>query len=253
MRYSGIFSSILRFAVSLLALFVAWSLIVIVFQTPEYLLPAPRKVVSTLFSEHQFFAEAAASTFSNALIGGGVGVFLGLLIGVVCAYSKKAKWLIEPYLTVFQSFPREAFFPLMIVWLGFGDLPKIVNAALLSVFPMAVITLDALLNTRAEYLQLTSTWSAKRWQEFVYCRIPYGVPTIIGGIRVALPLALIGAVLGEFLGGSDGLGHIIVSSGSNFRIDRSFAAIVVLAIGGTIIVLAIDALKGAFLKRYFQT
>lgn len=252
MTFRILFSGV-RIVASLAALFLIWFAFVAAFDIPPYLLPSPLKVLETLVIEHARFMDAAASTFSNAIVGGTIGILLGMIIGAACAFSTRTKWLVEPYLTIFQSFPREAFFPIMVVWLGFGDLPKIVNASLLALFPMAVITLDALLNTRSDYLKLMTTWRASKWQVFVHCRVPAGVPAILGGIRVAFPLALIGAVLGEFLGGSDGLGHIIVSSGSMFRIDRSFAAIVVLAFGGTSMVLAMDWLKNTFLKNYFRS
>jgi len=247
------FIGLFRFLVSTAILFIVWQLAVFLFGTPAYMLPSPGAVLSTLFNERMRFLEAAIPTFGNAIVGGCIGVVGGITLGATCAYSKRARWVVEPYLTVFQSFPREAFFPLLIIWLGFGDLPKIVNATLLSIFPMAVVTLDALTDTRRDYLGLFQSWSASKWDVFRYCRVPAAIPAIVGGVRVAAPLALIGSVLGEFLGSSKGLGYIIVSAGSAFRVDRAFAAIVVLAIGGTLIVFAIDALKSSFLKKYFQT
>jgi NitT/TauT family transport system permease protein len=177
---------------------------------------------------------------------------LGFLLGALTAYSRRVRWIVEPYLTVFQSFPREAFFPLLVVWLGFGHFPKIVNAGLLSFFPMAVVTLSGLSDTRDEYIRLLESWNASRLEQFIFCRLPAAVPSLLGGLRVALPLALIGAVLGEFLGGNDGLGYIIISSGSAFRVDRTFAAIVVLAAGGMIIVALVDAIRFLALRRFYQ-
>jgi len=216
------------------------------------MLPAPEKVLSTLYMERDQFLQASIPTFRNAVVGGTVGILGGIVLGAICAYSSRIRWIVEPYLTIFQSFPREAFFPLMIIWLGFGDLPKVVNATLLSIFPMAIVTLDALTDTRRDYLTLFESWSANRWDTFRYCRLPAATPSIIGGVRVAAPLALIGSVLGEFLGSSEGLGHIIVSAGSAFRVDRAFAAIVVLAAGGTMMVFLIDQLKNTLLKKYYQ-
>jgi NitT/TauT family transport system permease protein len=131
--------------------------------------------------------------------------------------------------------------------------PKVVNAILLSSLPMAVIMLNSLTDTRDEYLKLMESWRSSRIESFFLCRLPAAVPQIVGGVRVAMPLALIGAVLGEFLGGSGGLGYVIVSSGSAFRVDRIFAAITVLAIGGTLIVASIDLFRFSFLKRFYQS
>jgi NitT/TauT family transport system permease protein len=243
----------LRYIVSFSLLLLVWHCAVVGFRIPPYLLPDPSDVLRTLNSESQSFLLAARFTFSNMLVGGAIGIVLGFSLGAITAYSRKVRWIVEPYLTVFQSFPREAFFPLLVVWLGFGHMPKIVNAGLLSFFPMAIVTLSGLSDTRDEYIRLMESWNASRAQQFVFCRLPAAVPSLVGGLRVALPLALIGAVLGEFLGGNDGLGYIIISSGSAFRVDRTFAAIVVLAAGGMIFIALVDAIRFTALRRFFQS
>jgi NitT/TauT family transport system permease protein len=242
----------LRYVVSFGLLILAWHAAVAGFQIPPYLLPEPRVVLETLQAEWPSFIQAAQVTFFNMLVGGAAGISLGFLLGALTAYSRKVRWIVEPYLTVFQSFPREAFFPLLVVWLGFGHFPKIVNAGLLSFFPMAVVTLNGLSDTRDDYIRLLESWNASRLEQFIFCRLPAAVPSLLGGLRVALPLALIGAVLGEFLGGNDGLGYIIISSGSAFRVDRTFAAIVVLAAGGMILVALVDAIRFLALRRFYQ-
>jgi ABC-type nitrate/sulfonate/bicarbonate transport system permease component len=240
----------LRYATSLALLLLAWQGAVMALAIPPYLLPEPVSVAVTLGTEWFSFLAAAGTTFGNMLIGALLGISSGFLLGMLTAFSRRIRWVVEPYLTIFQSFPREAFFPLLVVWLGFGSAPKVVNAALLSFFPMAVITLNSLLNTRTDYVQLIRSWRASRLQEFLFCRLPAAVPELLSALRICFPLALIGAVLGEFLGGSSGLGYIIVSSGSNFRIDRVFAAIAVLAMGGLAVVAALDALRMTILRRY---
>lgn len=158
----------------------------------------------------------------------------------------------EPYLGLFQSFPRESLLPLFIVWLGFGSGPKILSSALLAFFPMAAITLSSLSDTRDDYIRLMQTWNASRLQTYLFCRAPAAVPAVVGGLKVCLPLALIGAVLGEFLGGNGGLGYLIVSSGSAFRTDRVFGAIAVLAAGGVSIVGLVDVLRISLLRPFYQ-
>lgn len=241
-----------RYVTSLFILVAAWKAAIMVFQFEPYLLPDPMLVLDTLVKEGPFFAKAALYTFRNMLVGGAIGIGLGLLIGGVCAYSRSARWVVEPYLTVFQSFPREALFPLLIVWLGFGQAPKVVNAGLLAFFPMAIVALHSLSDTRDDYIKLLQSWNADRWQEFVFCRLPNAVPALVSGVKVALPLALIGAVLGEFLGGNEGLGYIIISSGSAFRVDRIFAAIMVLAAGGLSAISLVDAVRLSVLQNYYQ-
>ena len=251
MMRSVIIQSVVRYAVSIGLLFLVWLAAGRLLGVPGYLLPDPVDVLQTLFAERMAFARATEVTVGNAIVGGSLGILVGFALGSVSAYSRRIRWLIEPYLGLAQSFPRESLFPLFVVWLGFGALPKMLSSALLACFPMAVISLAALSSTRADYLELMASWKASRLQSFLYCRVPAAVPALIGGLKVCLPLALIGAVLGEFLGGSDGLGYIIVSSGSEFRVDRIFAAIVVLAAVGSTLVGAVELLRVTAARRFY--
>lgn len=248
----GVSKNIARYTVSVLVLIAIWQMLVFVLQMPEYVLPAPWKVIATLVSEYDAYAHDAGATLINMGVGGLIGITFGVLVGLFIAYSRTLRWLAEPYLVIFQSFPREALIPVIVVWLGFGHGPKIVNAALLSFFPMAVITMTGLLDTRGEYLELVRNWGASKWQEFIHCRLPYAIYPIAGGLKITVPLALIGAVLGEFMGGNEGLGHVIVSSGANFRLDRSFAALIVLSAIGIISLACVRFIQDVLLDRFKQ-
>ena len=242
---------VLRYIVSILLLLLVWKGVVEVFSLPAYILPPPDAVFKTLFNETALFFRAFKYTMFNTLIGGLLGISLGVLVGMMLAYSEKLKWIAEPYLMIFQSFPRESLFPLFLVWLGFGDGPKILNSFLLSFFPVAVIVLNALINVDKGYIKLMSSWYATKKEEYLYCRLPYAVPQIVSSLKVGLPLALIGAVLGEFMGGSEGLGYLIISSGAQFRVDRIFAAIVILAFIGMSFLALIQIMQKLFLKKYY--
>lgn len=246
-------NSVARYVASLVLLFGVWYAAVVVFEIKPFLLPSPVKVFQTLWTESAMFAEAAGFTFGNMIAGGAIGIGFGLLIGFLFAYSVTARWLGEPYLVIFQSFPRESLLPLIIVWLGFGAASKIANAAMLSFFPVAVIVLHAIVDTRRDYLQLLDSLGASKFQQFIYCRLPYAVPAAIGALKVGLPLSLIGAVLGEFMGGGKGLGNIIISAGSAFRIDRVFAAVVVLAIAGTLLHSILSLVEKTVCRRFLQS
>lgn len=244
--------SLLRYAVSATILLAAWEIVIVVFDVPAYVLPVPTQVLGTLLNEHDWYLGHTTVTLINMTTGGFIGISIGIVLGLLVAYSRVLLWIIEPYLVIFQSFPREALIPVIVVWLGFGHAPKIMNAALLSFFPMALITLNSLLDTRVEYLELVRNWGATKWQEFIHCRLPYAIQPIVGGLKITIPLALIGAVLGEFMGGSEGLGHVIVSSGANFRMDRSFAALVVLSLIGVLSLASVHWLQDVVLKRFKQ-
>lgn len=245
-------TNIIRYIASISLLLLAWEILIIISEAPPYVLPNPLTVFTTLFREFDWFAPHAVATLANVAIGGLIGIGCGILTGFLLAYFSRLRWLVEPYLIIFQCFPREALIPVIVVWLGFGSAPKIVNAAMLSFFPMALITLNSLLDVRPEYLELVRNWGANRFQEFIHCRLPNAIYAIAGGLKISAPLALIGGVLGEFMGGNVGLGQVIVSSGANFRMDRSFAAIVFLAATGILLLACIRFFQEIFLRQYKQ-
>jgi NitT/TauT family transport system permease protein len=242
----------LRYLVSLTLFVAVWWAAVRLLRLPPFLLAPPDAVLKTLTHEWPTYQAAAAITFGNMAVGAAVGIPLALLVGGVAALSRRLRWVTEPYFGLFQSFPKEALLPLLVVWLGFGNAPKMVSAGLLAFFPMAVITLNSLTDTRDDYLRLMESWKASRLQVFLHCRAPAALPALVAGLKVCLPLALIGAVLGEFLGGNGGLGYLINAAGGAARIDRLFAAVAVLALGGTLIVGAIDAIRLTVLRPFYQ-
>lgn len=245
--------NLLRYAVSLGVLLLAWQSLISVFGVKPFLLPPPLNVLRTLVSDSDLFLHACTYTFGNMLAGGAIGIGLGLVVGFALAYIPFARWLGEPYLIIFQSFPRESLLPLMVVWLGFGATSKIANAAMLSFFPTAVIVLQALSDTRRDYLLFVESLGATRLQQFLFCRIPNAAPSILGALKIGLPLALIGAVLGEFMGGDRGLGYLILTSGSAFRVDRVFGAIVILSLFGTMLLSFVVLTEKTLGHRFYQS
>jgi NitT/TauT family transport system permease protein len=243
---------IVRYVLALVVFVVIWEASVRAFRIQDFVLPAPLEVAKTLANDTSLYIEAAKSTIINAFIGGLIGILLGTVSGFVLAFSRTARWIAEPYLIVFQSFPRESLIPLLVVWMGFGSGPKVVNAALLSFFPMAVLTLNSLLDIRKDYIELITSWGASRGQEFMYCRLPASVISMTGALKITMPLALIGTVLGEFMGGNEGLGHVIMISGSAFRVDRIFGAITCLAAIGLLIFGIVSVVQQVLAKRFSQ-
>lgn len=241
-----------RYILSILLLLGGWAGFIALSGTPAYVLPAPLAVFQTLGREWQWFAEHAGATALNWAAGSTVGILGGVSAGGLLAYYPRARGVLEPHLVIFQSFPREALIPVIVVWLGFGAAPKIANAAILSFFPMAVVTMHSLLDTRREYVELVRSWGASRFEEFVHCRVPCSVHSVLAALKVSVPLALIGAVIGEFMGGNLGLGHVIISSGAQFRMDRSFAALIILASFGMTSLAGVRFLQEVTFKRFRQ-
>ncbi len=252
-RTSQASGQVIRYAVSLAVLLAAWIAVVRLGRLPEFLLPQPSSVLRTLLNERTMFMHATAHTLQNAALGATIGISLGLVAGVCSTLWRPFRWIAEPYLIIGQSFPRESLLPLIVVWMGFGSAPKVVSAALLCFFPMAILTASGLQDTRKDYVELVRSWGASPFQELIHCRLPAAIPALVSALgKVCLPLALIGAVLGEMTGGgNDGLGYIIVTSGAVSRVDRIFGAIVVLGLIGTVMLATITAIQTT-LRRFNQ-
>lgn len=243
---------IFRFGAAALLLLVVWQLATVSGWFPSFLLPAPVKVAATLVAEAAPFRHAWQYTVGNSFTGLILGVTLGIVFAVLLAASRVSRWLLEPYLTVFQSFPRESLLPIFVVWLGFGAALKITSSAALCFFPTAMIVLHALVDVRPDHLALMQGWGANRRQILLYLRLPNAIPAIVSAISLSVPLSLIGSVIGEFLGGNEGLGQIIVSSGSSYRVDRIFGAVLLLGATGLSAALVLSHFQRRYLKRFYQ-
>lgn len=243
----------LQFILSVFLLFLLWWAVAASKVVSEGLLPSPFVVFDSLYREFSdFYARYVIATVWKTLQGAFWGIGLGLAVGLVLGYSRWLRIILEPMLTLFQSFPREALYPLLVVAIGVGSLPQIINAALLSFFPIAVTTLNGLLDTRKDYVALVQSWGAKKHEEFLFCRLPYMIPSLVSALRLALPFALIGAVLAEMLGGgtSPGLGNLINSASAGQNARTMYAAIVLLATIGMSMIAALNIFEGLLLKRF---
>lgn len=245
--------AVFRYSLSLSSLVLLWIIATDVFFVPPGLLPSLSKVITSIWIDwSEFYFDFAISTFYKASIGGIIGITIGFIFALTLGYSNFCRWLFEPYLTIFQSFPREALYPILVIALGVGNSPQIMNAALLSFFPTAIATLHGISDTRRDYIDLAQSWGASRLQEFTSVRLPYAVPALMGALRLALPFALIGAVLAEMLGGSTqrGLGNLIVSAQAGQDSTATYAAILILAAFGMALVALLQAFEYFVLKRF---
>ena len=142
------------------------------------------------------------------------------------------KYVLEPLLTVFQSFPRESLFPLFVMWFGFGSQSKVFGAFLLCFFATTMLMLGALDKQKTEFSEIINTLELGRLAALFHVQIPASIPDLMTILKLVFPLSMIGAVVTEFMGGQGGLGHIIISSSSNFSAEPVYASICCMAAVG---------------------
>jgi NitT/TauT family transport system permease protein len=232
---------------------VAWKLVVVIGNYPTFVLPAPEVVAGrfvTAWSDGTMPPHAAA-TLTEILLGFAVGASFAVLFGYLLARSPLAEKLLSPYLVAAQATPILALAPLLVLWLGTGLLPKVVICALIVFFPVAVATMVGIRSIDARLLELGHSLRATRWQVFRHLELPAALPQMLGGMRVGVTLAVIGAIVGEWAGAERGLGVLVnLARGALFDFPLMFATLLTIAAIAValylIVVLIERALVGAW-------
>lgn len=206
---------------------------------PSYLIPAPSEVFRSLVDDRVELGAAAWETLSSALVGLLLSFLAGTLFSVALSSSDLARRAFYPYAVFFQTVPIISIAPLLVIWFGFGRPTVIASAAIVSVFPIIASTLLGLKSTEPALLDLFKLYAATGRQTLWMLRIPFALPQIFSGLRIASGLAVVGAIVGEFIGGG-GLGSVVDSARTQQRIDRVFAAVLISSILGIVLVGAVN-------------
>ncbi|MEU4244334.1 ABC transporter permease [Actinoplanes sp. NPDC026619] len=212
-----------------------WWGITAAFHIDSFYVPSPVDVVDSFMRTPQFLLQETWTTLQRVLIGFVIAVAGGLAIAVTLATSRIIERMALPVLAAVNAVPKVALAPLLLVWMGFGDSPKIVMVVLVSFFPVIVSTMAGLTSTPADLLELARSLKASWWQTFVKVRLTWALPQVFVGLKVATPLAIIGAVIGEVVNPDHGLGSVIAGSGASNDTPLAFAALVLLAIMGVVL------------------
>lgn len=208
-----------------------WELACRLLEVPDYVLPAPSKIVAAFSAvEWQRWAVHVWATVRVALLGFVSALGISLLLAMAMVSSKLLTKTLYPLLVVVQSTPVIAVAPLVIVIFGAGDAPRLVITCLLTFFPLVVAATTGMLATPPELIDLSRSLQASRRKEILNIRLPYAIPHLFSGMRVAVTLAIIGAVVAEFVAAEKGLGYFIQYSTSFFEVPQAFAALIFLSV-----------------------
>ncbi len=209
-----------------------WHLLVVLGRLPPFVLPAPATVFNGLMAQFPLLLWHTWVTLTETLAGFFLSIVVAVPLAIVISSSRPLRNGIYPFLLIGQSVPKQAIAPLLLLWIGYGWAPKVVLAFLTAFFPIVVNTAVGLQMTPPEMIDLGRLLSASRWRMFRKVTFPAAMPYFFAGLKVAISLAIVGAVIGEFLGGDHGLGQLIVVAVGNVRTDLAFAAIVMLSVLG---------------------
>jgi len=219
----------MRAALLALALVAGWELYAVLGGVDEFLLPAPSDVAAALWNDRGLLWDNFTVTAGEVLLGIAVSLAAGVALAVAIHFSRTLRRTTYPLLVASQTVPIVIVAPLLVAWLGYDLAPKLAIVGLICFFPVVVTTLDGLAAVDPDLRKLMRTLDASRAQTFRYVEGPAALPALLSGAKIAVTVAVIGAVLAEQAGSSDGLGHLILQSIPQFETARSWAAVVVLA------------------------
>lgn len=230
----------LRPVLFLVFLVVVWDVAIRVFRIPPYQIPKPETVIATLWAEWPELLREAWPTTVATLLGFLLSAAFGIPVAMLIAGSRTVESYVYPLLVFSQSIPKIAIAPLFVVWFGFGTLPKVLSAFLLAFFPVVVSAVQGFKSVEPELIDLARAMEANRWQVFRMVSLPHATPAIFAGLKVSITLAVVGAVVGEFVGSNSGIGFVLQRSIGSFELPTMFAALVVLALIGVVLFWLLD-------------
>lgn len=217
-----------------------WQVAIWIFQPPPFLLPPPARVWQALVNRPELWTRDAVTTLIETISGLITGSLAGIALALLMLFVPRLQRILMPLLVVTQAFPVFAIAPLLVLWFGFGIGSKIVMATIAIFFPVASAFHDGLTRTDEGLLDLGRLYRARHWQEVAYLRVPNALPALASGLRVAAVYAPVGALIGEWVGASSGLGYAMLMANGRAQTDVVFAALALLAAMAVIVRAAVD-------------
>ena len=221
--------------VSFVLILALWQATVLIFRLPRFVLPPPLEVLTALVNNLPILLRDTWITGRETVAGFFLSIAVAVPLAILITASAPLRNGIYPFLLLGQSVPKQAIAPLLLLWIGYGEFPRVILAFLTAFFPIVVNTAIGLQMTPPEMQDLGRLLSASRRRVFFKVTFPCAMPYFFAGLKVAISLAVIGAVIGEFIGGDTGLGQRILVASGNQRTDLAFAAILMLSLLGILL------------------
>jgi len=220
----------IKFLISFIFFIIFWWTIQYLSKTPSYILPSPYIVFLSILNNIELLTYHSLITFYEIIIGFLLGTILGLYTGILFIISKSTrKWLL-PFIILTQAIPIFAIAPILTLWVGYGIWSKIIMTILIIYFPITIAFYDGLKRIDPMIVNLAKMMGASTYTMLFKIRIPFALPQLSSGLKLAAAFAPMGAVIGEWVGSSKGLGYIMLYASGRVQIDLMFASIIILAI-----------------------
>ena len=237
-----------RSLAAVVAFLLAWQFLVPLVNIPDYVLPLPSVIASRFAETFTLQLASLAVTAMTTLAGLAIALVVGVLLALLVVYVEGVKSVIMPFLAAFNSIPKIAIAPLFVIWFGLGAESKILLAFLLALFPIFVNSMTGLGEIEPDILDLARLAGGSRYRVFTMVRLMHATPYIADSLKVAFPLALVGSIVGEFIGGNRGIGQLVLAAQFNLDTPLVFAALLSITLFTTAGIGLITLFERRFLK-----
>ncbi len=231
-----------RSLISVISLILLWQILIWLYHLPPYILPSPWQVLLVWIRGWPILLQQSIPTLWETIASFILAAVVGSVTALTLAYFTWARSWLFPWVLVSQALPTFALAPLLVVWLGYGMSSKIVTALIMMFFPITSAFYDGLRRTKPEWLDLAKTMNAKKSATLWFICFPAALPNLASGLRVAAVLAPMGAVVGEWVGSSHGLGYLMLNANARMQIDWMFAALMAITVWTLLLYALVDTL-----------
>jgi len=218
-----------------IVIFLLWELCCRLFDVPDFILPSPLEIIDKMTTSWWLLLVNGLVTAQEIVLGFGMSVAIGIPLAVLVVYSRTFERVAFPFMVSLQTIPKVALAPILVMWLGYGILPKVMVAFLISFFPIVIAAVVGMRSAEKEMIYLVQSMGASELTTFLKIRLPRALPSIFGGLKIGMGQAVVGATVGEFIAAEHGLGYLQLIS--QVRLDTAllFAAVVVLSLLGVLL------------------
>lgn len=226
-------------------LLIVWQILSATGAVPKFMLPSPFDVVKAFFEDFTLLMQHAKTTLMEAFFGLSLGVLIGFVVAILMDRFQIAFKSIYPVLVITQTIPTVAIAPLLVLWLGYGILPKITLIIITSFFPITIGLLDGFRSADQDALNLMRAMGANRMQRFYHIKLPSSLSYFFAGLRISVSYSIIGAVVAEWLGGFNGLGVYMTRVRKSYSFDKMFAVIFFISIISLLLMMSVSMIQKA--------
>jgi NitT/TauT family transport system permease protein len=216
----------------IIGIFAVWEIVVRGLQIPEFVLPAPSAIFASFWEWHGPIFQAAWDTLVVTVIGFAAAIVVGLLGGIALGSSRLVYEACYPALIGFNSIPKVAVVPILVIWFGIGAVPAVITAFLISFFPIMVNVATGIATVEPELIDLLRVMGARRRDIIIKIGLPRSMPYFFASLKIAITVAFVGSILSETIASNDGIGHLMLVASSRFQVPLSFAGLLVTSVMG---------------------